>query len=255
MPSSARTSRPDGGGSAGMPLGTKTAVSGSIFSSSIMRRRSSRETATNALLPRAISSRSMIVFARPSNDQPCSWVTTTGTPQSRPNTTPQMLEPNLWAWITSTRSLRSSRTSGRQAQTCARVLPVEAEEPDAGAAQRGCGILDGVLLALERGETGRAHHALEARRVEALGDLHREMLGAAMRTDPVGELQDLQTAAVTVPRRGGAVRGIRQRIQLFEGVRHSGGAKRERGRVEGKLRGTSDISCISLPLRATEIGS
>ena len=60
-----------------------------------------RDGDVNALPPRAISSRSMIVFARPSNDQPCSWVTTTGTPQSRPITTPQTLEPNLWACITS----------------------------------------------------------------------------------------------------------------------------------------------------------
>jgi hypothetical protein len=37
---------------------------------------------------------------------------------------------------------------------------------------------------------------------------------------------------------------------VFEGVRHS----EFRSRVEGNQRGASDISCITLRIRATEIG-
>ena len=58
MPSSARTSAPLAGGGAGIPLGMNSVSSGRIPSTSIMRRWSSRETATNADDPRAITARS-----------------------------------------------------------------------------------------------------------------------------------------------------------------------------------------------------
>ena len=104
-----------------MPFGTKTVSSRLIRSTSTMRRWSSRETATKALLPRAISSRSRNrLSGSPSNDHPCSCVITTGTAARRPITTPHTLAPNLCAWTTSTRSSRRSLTSGRQAHSSTR---------------------------------------------------------------------------------------------------------------------------------------
>ena len=60
--------------------------------------------------------------------------------------------------------------------------------------ERRRGFLDGLLLPLGGGEARRADHALEARGVEPLGDLHREVLGAPVRADAVGELEDLEPA-------------------------------------------------------------
>src|SRR5438093_1425144 len=83
--------------------------------------------------------------------------------------------------------------------------------PDAGLAQCRRSTLDRLPLPLGRRVARRADDALEARGVEPLGDLHREILRAAVRADTVCELHDPQPAPVAVPRGSGAVRGIRNR--------------------------------------------
>lgn len=80
-----------------MPLGRYIVDFGGIFSTSVIRRRSSSEQAIRMSLPAAIRYLSSNWRTGwPLNSHVCSCVTTTGMRISRPSTTAQALEPSMW---------------------------------------------------------------------------------------------------------------------------------------------------------------
>ena len=194
MPSSARTSLPLAAGGAGIPLGMKRVSCGRMPSTSIMRRWSSRETATNADDQRAIT--------RPVGE-PAQRLALVGpgvlvgddhghAGEAADDRAPQVRAELVG--VQHVHALPAQEPVQRPPRPhLAGGGALQADHAYVGGAQVRERVCDVLLRDRDIEVTARDQRAVEALRVEPRGGLDREALGAA-RAEPVDERHDPQLA-------------------------------------------------------------